>query len=135
MDKLTAIRIKYDDGTYSEEIPVSALAEDIIWNSSHNLVDILGEVDLTKGNIQQQLNEKFNTDDISTYVDTQISTDVTAWLNEHVNPVGSAVVVDNSLTVTGAAADAQKTGEYLRAIIPEYSSNGGGYPPWHICGS
>ena len=129
MNKLTAIRIKYDDGTYSEEIPISTFAEQIIWNNSHNLVDILGEVDLTKGNIQQQLNEKFNIDDISTYVDTQISTDVTAWLNEHVNPVGSAVVVDNSLTTAGAAADAQKTGEYLKAILPEYNENGSGYPP------
>ena len=29
MDKLTAIKIKYDDGTYSDEIPVSALAENV----------------------------------------------------------------------------------------------------------
>lgn len=127
MDKLTAIRIKYDDGTYSEEIPISALAEYIVWNSSYNLVDILGEVDLTKGNIQQQLDEKFDIDDISTYVDTQISTDVTAWLNEHVNPVGSAVVVDDSLTTAGAAADAKETGDQISELSGriEILENGG----------
>ena len=42
MDKLTAIKIKYDDGTYSDEIPVSVLAENVDWNSTLSLVDILG---------------------------------------------------------------------------------------------
>jgi len=29
MDKLTAIRIKYDDGTYSDEIPINVLVNNI----------------------------------------------------------------------------------------------------------
>ena len=36
---------------------------------------------------------------------------VTDWLTENVNPVGSAVTVDSSLTISGAAADAKVTGD------------------------
>lgn len=48
---------------------------------------------------------------------THIGDDVTGWLDENVNPVGSAVVVDSSLTISGAAADAQKTGEIKTNLI------------------
>ena len=40
-----------------------------------------------------------------------------AWLTEHVTPVGSAVVVDDSLTISGAAADAQVTGSRVDNAI------------------
>lgn len=43
-----------------------------------------------------------------------IESTVTDWLADNVNPVGSAVVVDSSLTVQGAAADAKKTGELIK---------------------
>ena len=42
-----------------------------------------------------------------------IPDEVTDWLNENVTPVGSAVIVDDSLTIEGAAADAKKTGDEL----------------------
>ena len=41
----------------------------------------------------------------------EIGTEVTDWLTENVDPVGSAVVVDSSLSVAGAAADAKVTGQ------------------------
>ena len=56
MDKLTAIKIKYDDGTYSDQIPVSAMAENIQWDDMHTLIDIIGDVDIDSvGNIQEQI--------------------------------------------------------------------------------
>lgn len=58
MDKLTAIKIKYQDGTYSDQVPISALAQNISWDENSNIVDILGNVDLSKGDIQTQINSK-----------------------------------------------------------------------------
>ena len=40
----------------------------------------------------------------------QIPASVTKWLNTNVTPTGSAVMVDKSLSITGAAADAKATG-------------------------
>lgn len=104
MDKLTAIKIKYDDNTYSDEIPVSALAENVEWDNTHTLVDILGSIDVTvTGTIQDQIsqlfNEKISITQLNNYVASQLNTDVTNWLNNNVNPVGSAVIVDSSLTI------------------------------------
>jgi hypothetical protein len=53
MDKLTAIRIKYSDGSYSDQIPVSVQAGNVIWDSTRSLTDILGNIDISnKGNVQ-----------------------------------------------------------------------------------
>ena len=61
MDKLTAIKIKYDDGTYSDEIPVSVLSENVEWDSTHTLVDILGSINVdATGTIQDQISQLFN---------------------------------------------------------------------------
>ena len=115
MDKLTAIKIKYDDGTYSDEIPVSVLSENVEWDNTHTLVDVLGSIDVdVTGTIQDQIsqlfNEKVSQTALNNYIASQLNTDVTNWLNTNVNPVGSAVIVDNSLSIAGAAADAQETG-------------------------
>lgn len=61
MDKLTAIKIKYDDGTYSDEIPVSVLSENVEWDNTHTLVDVLGSIDVdVTGTIQGQISQLFN---------------------------------------------------------------------------
>ena len=61
MDKLTAIKIKYDDGTYSDEIPVSVLSKNVEWDNTHTLVDVLGSVDVgVTGTIQDQISQLFN---------------------------------------------------------------------------
>lgn len=45
---------------------------------------------------------------------------VTSWLNEHVTPAGSAVVVDDTLTIQGAAADAKKTGDEISGLKEDF---------------
>lgn len=46
----------------------------------------------------------------------QISADTTDWLDDNVNPVGSAVIVDKTLTIEGAAADAKTVGDEFTAV-------------------
>ena len=57
--------------------------------------------------------------DIEQELDGGVGEHVTKWLNEHVDPVGSAVVVDDTLSIEGAAADAKKTGDELTSLKEE----------------
>ena len=128
MDKLTAIKIKYNDGTYSDEIPISVLSKNVEWDSTHTLVDVLGSIAFdTKGSVQDQLtqlfNQKLDLTDLSNYVNSALKSEVTGWLNQNVNPVGSAVVVDSSLTISGAAADAKKTGDEITALKADLTNS------------
>ena len=56
----------------------------------------------------------------------EISEAVSDWLEENVDPVGSAVVVDSTLTIAGAAADSKAVGDKFSAVgdslnnIPPY---------------
>lgn len=47
-------------------------------------------------------------------LDTTIAADVTAWLNTHVTP--TSPIVDDTLTISGAAADAKKTGDEIAVL-------------------
>nr|DAL52430.1 MAG TPA_asm: EEP-1 [Caudoviricetes sp.] len=49
---------------------------------------------------------------ISHTVDLQTTT--TNWLNQNVTPTGSAVIVDKSLSISGAAADAKSAGDDIK---------------------
>lgn len=52
---------------------------------------------------------------LDSYLAEEIGTDVTNWLNEHVTPGGSTIVVDDTLSVSGAAADSKTVGDALGA--------------------
>lgn len=116
MDKLTAIKIRYNDQTYSEEIPISILTENIEWDATHNLFDVIGNVDFTKGSIQDQIDQLFQNRasviaNIEDFVQETMPTYITDWLDEHITNIDSTVVLDSSLTTAGAAADAKATGD------------------------
>lgn len=69
--------------------------------------------------VESQINDVV-ADQIGGVVSEQIgepAAETTAeWLSEHVNPVGSAVVVDDTLTISGAAADSKATGLKVASI-------------------
>lgn len=54
--------------------------------------------------------------EIADLLDDGVPTLVTDWLDDNVTPVGSAVVVDSSLSIAGAAADAAMVGAALQRI-------------------
>ena len=72
-DKLTSIKIKQKNGSYTTQIPVSVSAQNVQWDGSHSLLDILGSVDINvggKGNVQHQFDDLYQnidafTDDIN----------------------------------------------------------------------
>ena len=51
----------------------------------------------------------------------EIGDNVTSWLTEHVDPAGSAVAVDDTLTIQGAAADAKKAGDEITSLKEDIS--------------
>lgn len=70
-------------------------------------------------NIQEQIDDKLDRmledGTLTPYLQPYVSTAVTEWLEEHITePVG--VVIDSSLTVAGAAADAKAVGDKINEI-------------------
>ena len=80
--------------------------------------------------VQEELNKKIDSmvsdgtfDKLLHYafdarIDAQTHSAVTNWMNTYVDPKGSAVVVDKSLSIEGAAADAKEVGDSLLKYYP-----------------
>lgn len=73
--------------------------------TSKNVVGAINELNDTTNRLEETTNE------ILTGANDVISEATKNWLDENVTPTGSAVVVDSSLKVDGAAADAKATGD------------------------
>lgn len=53
-----------------------------------------------------------------------VQSTITDWLTANVDPVGSAVTIDSSLTIAGSAADAKATGDAITALYQVLADNG-----------
>ena len=63
MGRLTSVKIKTGENSYSQQIPISVLADNVFWNSETTLSQILGAIRYNeKGDIQSQINS------IETYI-------------------------------------------------------------------
>ena len=102
-DKLTAVRIKQQNGTYGPQIPVGAKAENVKYDNMYSVKEVLGNVDTTKGPLQEQI------DNIDTSAIGQATED---WLDENVTPSVNAIL-DTSLTLQDYAADAKAAGKLI----------------------
>lgn len=74
MDKLKYIKIKQEDGTYSEEVPVGVDASNVDMSDGRTLPETLGLIDVdANGTVKQQLDElnknKVDKDVYNTFVD------------------------------------------------------------------
>lgn len=67
--------------------------------------------------VQEEINNKLDSmaedGTLTELLEPIIPPVITEWLDENVTPVGSAVIVDKSLSIEGAAADAKFTGDWL----------------------
>ena len=63
-DKLTAVRLKQADGTYTDQIPIWTTADNVAYKNNYTLQQAIGNINIsTDGNIEQQLenlNNKYN---------------------------------------------------------------------------
>lgn len=98
-DKLTAIRIKQQDGTYGPQIPVGADAVNVKYDNNRSVKDTLGNVKTTS--LQEQI------DNIDT---SAISDAVTDWLED--NP-SALLPTDKTLSIADVPADAQQAGKVV----------------------
>lgn len=94
-DKLVAVRIKQQDGTYSNEIPIGTLAENVAYSNTKNLLEVLGTVDLNKGDIQTQLDALFL--NIAS-IGENIAAVVDQWIEDNQPEWQTNVPLDSTLT-------------------------------------
>lgn len=119
MDKLKYIRVQEEGETYSSDIPLAVDAENVTMLNGHDLQETLGDLNVTNADdVTTQLSSLhssvnlLNQQKIDRASATPIITSVvTNWLDTNVNPVGSAVTIDSSLSIQGSAADASAVGE------------------------
>ena len=66
----------------------------------------------------EKINDMATTGELGTVISgaTDLQKTATDWLHDNVTPVGSAVVVDKSLTIEGAAADSKATGNSIDSL-------------------
>ena len=112
LDVQNEINQKLDD--MADDGSLSALLSPIVATQSGGVVG--EQIDAVVGSqidasVGRQIDES-----VASQIGTPTATATTAWLNEHVNPVGSAVVVDDTLTISGAAADAKVCGDELSRL-------------------
>lgn len=111
---------------------VTKLSTDTI-TAAHQLQDWINNW-FDNLDVQEELNNKIDSmvhdgsfgtilhQTFDTQINQQTTNAVTAWLVANVTPTGSAVVVDKSLSIEGAAADAKATGD-ADSQLKEYIFN------------
>lgn len=141
-DKLVAVKIKQQDNTYSNEIPIGAKAENVAYDNTKNLLQVLGTIDMYKGNVQTQLDallENFNgiAEDVAEAIDSWVTEHMPSWDPEthlddtltadNLAPVSSAVpklIAVNEAEIQGTKMKISTTGqEDLTVLTPNDIDN------------
>lgn len=75
-----------------------------------------GAADRSEGSAEASATSALTAKEYAENIGDPVNGIVTDWLTANVDPVGSAVVVDSSLSISGAAADAKVTGLELKPL-------------------
>ena len=131
MDKLTSIKIKNPDGSYSDQMPISVLVDNVIYDETHNLKDILNKLRNSMNTIVgtpsvvKTAAEMTNINKIYIYMGNEsgytkenwyyYDNDSSKWTSG--GPYNSSVIdTDTTLTLANKAADAQAVGDRFNLV-------------------
>lgn len=106
----------------AEDGTLDALLDPLVENHLPGIVEekIDGVVaEQINGAVAGQIDESV-ADQLPALVDEGIPEEVSNWLKENVKPVGSAVMVDSTLSISGSAADAKVTGDKLGELKAQF---------------
>lgn len=82
----------------------------------------LGNLDYVQA-VENYIDELITNGTLVSVLTPTINNTITDWLHDNVTPVGSAVIVDASLTTSGTAADAARTGESVKNLLVDNNDN------------
>ena len=83
------------------------------WNSYKDFIDnYFAELDVS-AEVLQAMRTLASTGELNTIIDPVIAADTAAWLAEHITVTQGETVLDTSLSIAGAAADAKAAGDRI----------------------
>ena len=97
------------------------------WNSYKEFIDNYFENLDVSAEVLEALRIMANNGELNTIIDPVIINETTEWLNEHITP--TTPVIDSSLTISGAGADAKVTGDKFNNIRNDLSLIQNSYLP------
>lgn len=117
MEKVTKIRIKRPNGTFTDPVPIGAESENITTAGGFSLEEVLGNINLnTEGSIKQQIQSLLRSQEINSRNDQNVSIKVNGLeqylndLNQNTSDLSSELKLTKdqlSLKVDGARVDEQ----------------------------
>lgn len=113
-----------DVATTEENVDALLNAYNQLQNYVNDYFDNLDAVAIIDAKLDEYVEDGTMTALITPFIEAGLTTLVTDWLDEYVTPVGSAVIVDSSLSISGAAADSKTVGDYaLRRLTTTEINN------------
>ena len=107
-------------GSYNDTKNAMLSAYDQLQSYVNNYFDNLDVQDKINNKLDQMAEDGSLSQLLEPFITAQISSDVAAWLQQHITPTSPAV--DSSLTVSGAAADAKVTGDEIGVLKADLSN-------------
>lgn len=101
-------------GSYNDTKNAMLSAYDQLQSYVNNYFDNLDVQEEINNKLDEMAEDGSLSELLEPFIESQISSDVAAWLQAHITPTSPAV--DSSLTVSGAAADAKVVGDKIREL-------------------